>query len=155
MYINAEEYLDDIRQKGKEIKSLRNALSAIDKDLEASAITYNPDRIHTNVPRKDGLEELAFKHIERRDKIIRALEDAITERSEAIQEAIKYINQIDQPKQREILIWFYIEGKEWSEIFRTREEEGLFEPRGAFALRDRGIDALNKIFIESAMDDIQ
>ena len=118
MYLNAKEFLEDIRRKGKDIQNYKKALSAIDKDLEASAINYDPNTIKTNVPRKDGLEELAFKHLEKRDRIIRALERAITERAEDIEMAVAYINKIEQPKQREILIWYYIEGKEWSEIFK-------------------------------------
>lgn len=149
MYIDAKEYLEDIRKKGNEIKSLKKALSAIDKDLEASAINYTPDRIHSNVPRKDGLEEMAFKYMERRERIVRALEEAITERSEAIQNAIEYIKLIEEPKQREMLIWYYIEGKEWSEIFKIREESGIYEARGAIALKDRGVDSLNKIMMMS------
>lgn len=147
MYIDAKEYMDSIRRMGKEIQNLRRALSAIDKDLEASAINYDPNTIKTNVPRKDGLEELAFKHLERRDRIIKTLEDTITERAEAIETAISYIKQIEQPKQREILIWYYIEGKEWSEIFKIREDAGLYDAGAAFELRARGIDSLNKIMM--------
>lgn len=149
MYINTHEYLEEIRQKGKDIQRLRRALAAIDKDLEASAINYDPNTIKTNVPRKDGLEELAFKHMERRDKIINALEDAITERTEAIEEAIKYIKQIKEPKQCEILLWYYIEGKEWSEIFRIRENEGVYDPSGAFKLLDRAEESLRNIMMLS------
>ena len=151
MYINAEEYLDDIRQKGKEIKSLRNALSAIDKDLEASAITYNPDRIHTNVPRKDGLEELAFKHLERRDKIIRALETAITERSESIEEAVRYIRQIESDDQREVLMLRYIDAHSWSEILDIRECDDI---RNQCRLRDRAIESLQRIIEKEMVSDI-
>ena len=150
MYINAEEYLDDIRQKGKEIKSLRNALSAIDKDLEASAITYNPDRIHTNVPRKDGLEELAFKHLERRDKIIRALETAITERSESIEEAVRYIRQIESDDQREVLMLRYIDAHSWSEILDIRECDDI---RNQCRLRDRAIESLQRIIEKEMVSD--
>lgn len=150
MYINAEEYLDDIRQKGKEIRSLRNALSAIDKDLEASAITYNPDRIHTNVPRKDGLEELAFKHLERRDKIIRALEAAITERSESIEEAVRYIRQIESDDQREVLMLRYIDAHSWSEILDIRECDDI---RNQCRLRDRAIESLQRIIEKEMVSD--
>ena len=142
MYINAEEYLNDIRQKGNEIKSLRNALSAIDKDLEASAITYNPDRIHTNVPRKDGLEELAFKHLERRDRIIKALESAITERSESIEEAVRYISKIESDDQREVLMLRYIDAHSWSEILDIRDCDDI---RNQCRLRDRAIESLQRI----------
>lgn len=147
MYINAEEYLDDIRRKGNEIKSLRNALSAIDKDLEASAITYDPNRAHSNVPRKDGLEELAFKHLERRDRVIKALESAITERSEAIEEAVKYIRQIESDDQKEVLMLRYIESRSWSEILDIRECDDI---RNQCRLRDRAIESLQKI-IEKEM----
>ena len=147
MYINAEEYLDDIRRKGNEIKSLRNALSAIDKDLEASAITYDPNREHSNVPRKDGLEELAFKHLERRDRVIKALESAITERSEAIEEAVKYIRQIESDDQKEVLMLRYIESRSWSEILDIRECDDI---RNQCRLRDRAIESLQKI-IEKEM----
>ena len=150
MYINAEEYLDDIRRKGNEIKSLRNALSAIDKDLEASAITYNPDRIHTNVPRKDGLEELAFKHLERRDRIIRALEAAITERSESIEEAVRYIRQIESDDQREVLMLRYIEAHSWSEILDIRECDDI---RNQCRLRDRAIESLQRIIEKEMVSD--
>lgn len=151
MYINAEEYLNDIRRKGNEIKSLRNALSAIDKDLEASAITYNPDRIHTNVPRKDGLEELAFKHLERRDKIIRALEAAITERSESIEEAVRYIRQIESDDQREVLMLRYIDAHSWSEILDIRECDDI---RNQCRLRDRAIESLQRIIEKEMVSDI-
>lgn len=147
MYVDAKEFLEDIRRKGKDIQNYKKALSAIDKDLEASAINYDPNTIKTNVPRKDGLEELAFKHLEKRDRIIRALERAITERAEAIEMAVAYINKIEQPKQREILIWYYIEGKEWSEIFKIREDAGLYDAGAAFELRARGVDSLNKIMM--------
>lgn len=141
MYINAKEYLEDIRQQGSEIKSLRRALSAIDKDLEASAINYDPNTIHTNVPRKDGLEELAFKHMERRDKIIRALESAITERSEAIEEAVRYIKKIESEAQKEVLLLRYIDSKSWSEIMEIRECDDI---RSQYKLHERALESLQK-----------
>lgn len=147
MYVDAKEFLDSIRKKGRDIKSYKRVLAAIDKDLEASAINYDPNTIKANVPRKDGLEELAFKHLERRERILTALEEAITERAEDIEVAVKLINQIEQPKQREILIWYYIEGKEWSEIFKIREDSGFYDAGAAFELRARGIDSLNKIMM--------
>ena len=141
MYINAREYLEDIRQQGSEIKSLRRALSAIDKDLEASAINYDPNSIHTNVPRKDGLEELAFKHMERRDRIIKALESAITERSEAIEEAVRYIKKIESEAQKEVLLLRYIDSKSWPEIMEIRECDDI---RSQYKLHERALEALQK-----------
>lgn len=142
MYINAREYLEDIRRQGKEIRDLRRSLSAIDKDLEASAIHYDPDAIHTNVPRKDGLEELAFKHMERRERVINALEEAITERSEAIEQAIEYIKKIESMAQREVLLLRYIESKTWGEIMEIRECDDI---RNQYRLHERALDSLQKI----------
>lgn len=142
MYISAREYLEDIRRQGKEIRDLRRSLSAIDKDLEASAINYDPDAIHTNVPRKDGLEELAFKHMERRERVINALEEAITERSEAIEQAIEYIKKIESMAQREVLLLRYIESKTWGEIMEIRECDDI---RNQYRLHERALDSLQKI----------
>lgn len=142
MYLNAKEYMEDIRRQGNEIQSLRRALSAIDKDLEASAIHYDPDAIHTNVPRKDGLEELAFKHMERRDRIIKALEGAITERSEAIEQAVGYIQKIESDAQKEVLILRYIDSKSWSEIMVIRECDDI---RSQYKLHERALNALQAV----------
>lgn len=142
MYLNAKEYMEDIRRQGKEIQSLRRVLSAIDKDLEASAIHYDPDAIHTNVPRKDGLEELAFKHMERRDRIIKALEGAITERSEAIEQAVGYIQKIESDAQKEVLILRYIDSKSWSEIMVIRECDDI---RSQYKLHERALNSLQAV----------
>lgn len=142
MYINAQEYLEDIRHKGREIQNLKRALSAIDKDLEASAINYDPNTIKTNVPRKDGLEELAFKHMERREKIINALETAITERVHAIENAIEYIKQIESDAQKEVLILRYIDSKSWPEIMEIRECDDL---RSQYRLHERALESLQKV----------
>lgn len=142
MYLNAKEYMEDIRRQGNEIQSLRRALSAIDKDLEASAINYDPDAIHANVPRKDGLEELAFKHMERRDRIIKALEGAITERSEAIEQAVGYIQKIESDAQKEVLILRYIDSKSWSEIMVIRECDDI---RSQYKLHERALNSLQAV----------
>lgn len=142
MYLNAKEYMEDIRRQGNEIQSLRRALSAIDKDLEASAINYDPNSIKTNVPRKDGLEELAFKHMERRDRIIKALEGAITERSEAIEQAVGYIQKIESDAQKEVLILRYIDSKSWSEIMVIRECDDI---RSQYKLHERALNSLQAV----------
>lgn len=141
MYINAAEYLQEIRATNISIKNKRRALRTLDNMLEARAITYTPDR-SSGTPRKDGLEELALKHIEEREKIVQEIEEKITWMCKRIDEASDYINLIESEDQREVLSLRYISMHSWSEIMVIRECDDI---SGQYKIHKRAIDALQDI----------
>ena len=144
MYINAAEYLQEIRATNIAIHNKQRSLKALDNMLEAKAITYNPDRVTTS-PRKDGLEELAMKHMEERERIIREIEEKITWMYKRIDEATDYINQIESEEQQEVLTLRYIDLLSWSEILDIR---GCDDLRAQYKLHQRAIDSLQKILTQ-------
>ena len=145
MYIDAEEYLNEIRRVHNIIKSKRKALNDLDYMIETSGISYDKEIVASS-PRQDGLERQAIAHLEKCAEIKLEITEKLEWLHRRIDEALGYINMIESGKQRDILIAFYIEGKEWSDILRMREEEGIYDPTGAFKLKDRAVESLNEIF---------
>jgi uncharacterized protein with von Willebrand factor type A (vWA) domain len=141
MYINAAEYLQEIRATNIAIHNKKRALRTLDSMLEARAITYSPDRTN-GTPRKDALEELAMKHIEEREKIVKEIEEKITWMYKRIDEASDFINQIESEEQREVLTLRYISMHSWSEIMVIRECDDI---SGQYKLHKMAIDSLQEI----------
>ena len=136
--------MQEIRATNIAIHNKQRSLKALDNMLEAKAITYNPDRVTTS-PRKDGLEELAMKHMEERERIIREIEEKITWMYKRIDEATDYINQIESEEQQEVLTLRYIDLHSWSEILDIR---GCDDLRAQYKLHQRAIDSLQKILTQ-------
>lgn len=139
--MDAKEYLDRIRMMMREKELWERELNKVDEMLKPSAIRYDGDRI-TSTPSKDGLEKLAIKHMKRREKVIRKMNENISELIVARSEALSYIRQIKSYDQQEILILRYLDNLPWwtiNQIRRTNDESSQFK------LRDRAIESLQKI----------
>jgi predicted site-specific integrase-resolvase len=143
MYINAAEWLQDIRATNIRIHNKQKQLTVLDNMLEAKAITYNPDRVSTT-PRKDGLENLAIKHIEEREKLYAEIQKDITYMLRKMDEATDYISMIESEDQQEVLMLRYIECRSWSDIMTIRECDDI---SGQYKLHKRALDSLQKILM--------
>ena len=141
MYLDARNYLGHIRLLRSNIRNLRKALDEIDAVLGVSAITYDSAQVISS-PRKDGLENEAIKHLERRKDTAKELEETITEYTRCIAEATGYINQIESLDQREVLMLRYVECKTWSEILDIKECDDI---TSQCKLRDRAIKSFQEI----------
>lgn len=144
MYINAEEYLQKIRALHFSIRNKKAQLAELDKTIGISAIDYEAERINSS-PRRDKLEMEAIKHLEKREKIQRRLENDITEMLEKQEEAVNYINMINSEEQQEVLIMRYIECMRWSEILDAR---GCDSINSQYRLHRRALESLQKILKE-------
>lgn len=144
MYINAEEYLQDIRNLHFSIRNKKTQLAELDKTIGISAIDYEAERINSS-PRRDKLEMEAIKHLEKREKIQRRLENDITEMLEKQEKAVNYINMINSEEQQEVLIMRYIECMRWSEILDARECDSI---SSQYRLHRRALESLQKILKE-------
>ena len=143
MYINAAEWLQDIIATNIRIHNKQKQLTVLDNMLEAKAITYNPDRVSTT-PRKDGLENLAIKHIEEREKLYADIQKDITYMLRKMDEATDYISMIESEDQQEVLMLRYIECRSWSDIMTIRECDDI---SGQYKLHKRALDSLQKILM--------
>lgn len=145
--MDAREYLEGLRKIMAEKTMWERELGRIDDMLGAKAIQYQPDRVQTS-PRQDGLENEAIRYAERREKIIRKLNETITELMEKQFEALTYIKQIESDDQREVLILRYIDGLKWGDIKSARQCDDI---SGQMKLRDRAISSLQKIMDDYTM----
>lgn len=145
--MDAREYLEGLRKIMAEKTMWERELGRIDDMLGAKAIQYQPDRVQTS-PRQDGLENEAIRYTERREKIIRKLNETITELMEKQFEALTYIKQIESDDQREVLILRYIDGLKWWDIMSARRCDDI---SGQMKLRDRAISSLQKIMDDYTM----
>lgn len=150
MVINAAEYMQEIRATRISIHNNQRAIKVLDYMLEPKAITYNPDRVTTS-PKQDGLERLALKHIEERERIRSELEDQITWMYQRLKEATEYINKIESEDQKEVLMLRYIENKTWSEILEIRECDDI---RAQYQLHKRALESLQKIIDDHSITTI-
>ena len=141
MYINAASYLQEIRATNILIHRKEKALKVLDDMLEAKAISYDPDRVSTT-PRKDGLEELAFKHIEERKKTEGEIHEKMAWMAKRIDEATDYISEIESEDQQEVLFLRYIECKNWTEIMEIRECDDI---SGQYKLHKRALESMQKV----------
>ena len=146
--MEAKQYLENIRFMMNEKAMWEDELGKIDDMIiGAPAIQYDSDKI-TSSPRKDGLEMLAINHLERREDIIRQINNLITELIEKRDEALRYITLIKSKDQQEVLIMYYVNALSWREIADIRERYNL---AGQMRLRDRAISTLQKIFDDMAI----
>ena len=141
MYINAEEYMQEIWRISLSIKNKRRELAALDDTIGASAIQYKPDRVQTT-PRQDGLERLAINHLHQREQLEARIIESITRLMLMRDEAVDYINKINSREQQEVLMLRYIEGLTWSEILGKRGRDDL---SAQYQLHKRAIESLQKV----------
>lgn len=141
MYMNAAEYLQEIRAANITLHNKRRELSILDTLIGASAIQYNPDRVQSS-PRQDGLERQALMHLEKREKIQDSIEQIIDFLHERIDEAVNYINELESEDQREVLMLRYIEQRSWADILDIR---GCDDISGQYKLHKRALENLQQI----------
>lgn len=141
MYINAEEYLQEIRKLKIRIVNLRRELRMQDEILGASAIQYSPDRVQTS-PRQDGLEMQVINNLEKKQEIESRIQSDIYKMMERMDEAVSIINQMESDEQKEVLMLRYIECRSWSEILDIR---GCDDIRSQYKLHSRAIENLQKL----------
>lgn len=141
MYINAAEYLEEIRATRISINNKNRALKAYDSMLEASGIAYDNTNI-TISPRQDGLERKALAHIEKCAELRAEIAEMIEWMHKRIDEAVNYINRIESDEQKEVLMLRYIEHMSWSEILDIR---GCDELSSQYKLHKRAIMSLQHV----------
>lgn len=141
MYINAEEYLDQIRKTRHLIDLKTKALHDLDYMIEAPGISYDKEIISTS-PRQDGLERMAMAHLEKIAELKEERLRYIRQLKSEIDEAVGFISQIESKEQREVLMMRYIEDKDWSAILEARACDDL---RSQYKLHERAIESLQKV----------
>ena len=147
MYINAAEYLQEIRAGFITLHNRQRDLKNLESMLEAKAITYNPDRINTT-PRKDGLEELALKHLKKRDQILTEIDKILAFLYQRIDEASQYISEMDSEDQQEVLRLRYLQQRSWSEILEIRECDDI---SSQYKIHKRALESLQRILNNHCM----
>lgn len=141
MYINAAEYLQEIRATNISIKNKQRALAALDNLIGASAIRYDLEKVSSS-PKQDGMEMQAIRHLEEREKIQNAIEEQITFMHNRINEAVNFINELESEDQREVLMLRYIEQRSWADILDIR---GCDDISGQYQLHKRAVGKLQDI----------
>ena len=141
MYQNAGAYLQSIRAKHIEINNIKRELKAIDHIYEVKGQAYSADKVSTT-PRKDGLENTAIKHLERRMEAETRLHEKIADLTEQMEEAVRYISMIESEDQQDVLMLRYIEFRSWSDIMEIRDCDDI---SGQYKLHRRALDSLQKI----------
>ena len=141
MYINAAEYLEEIRATRVSINNMNRELKAYDIILEASGISYDNTNISVS-PRQDGLERKAMAHLEKCAELRAEITEKIEWMHKRIDEAVSYINRIDSEEQKEVLMFRYIEHMSWSEILDIR---GCDELSSQYKLHKRAIMSLQHV----------
>lgn len=139
--MDAKEYLNEIRRKMKAKAMWEDELDRIDDLIGTRAIQYTPDKVQSS-PKKDGLENQAINHLERRDEIIERINNLITEIIEAQAKALNLIGRIESDDQREVLILRYVDCLPWWDIAEKRDRRDI---SSQMELRDRGLASLQKI----------
>lgn len=148
MYIDAREYLEEIRMKRMTINNMTKALETLDYMIETSGISYNPDVVQSS-PRQDGLERKAMAHLEKCAEIKTKMTEDMAWMYERISEATGYISRIKSDQQREVLMLRYIEGKRyWRDVLNER---GFASEESQRKLCKRAINSLQKIMDDSLM----
>lgn len=142
MYINAEEWLEEIDQLRRSITNKRRQLKVLECETSVTGITYDIDKIKKSAKR-DRFEQQVLDNVEKRERLREKVEDEITEMLLQMEHAVNVINLIESRDQQEVLMLRYIEGRQWSEIM---EERGCDDLSGQYKLHKRAIASLQKIF---------
>lgn len=124
MYIDAHQYLHEIREAHAYILSKQKALEQYDYMIGVSGINYDRELVQSS-PRQDGLEMQAIRHLEKVGEIKLEIARKIEWRSRRIDEATDLIGQIESKEQRDVLIMRYIECRSWAEILEVRGCDSL------------------------------
>lgn len=141
MYIDAREYLEEIRTTRIAINNISRELKSLDYMIEAQGISYNPDVVQSS-PRQDRLERKAIAHIEKCAEYRANMTEKMEWLHKQLNEAVMYINKIDSDDQREVLMLRYIEHKNWSEIL---EERNCDDIRSQYKLHERALKSFQMI----------
>jgi hypothetical protein len=141
MYIDAREYLEEIRTTRIAINNISRELKSLDYMIEAQGISFNPDVVQSS-PRQDGLERKAIAHIEKCAEYRANMTEKMEWLHKQLNEAVMYINKIDSDDQREVLMLRYIEHKNWSEIL---EERNCDDIRSQYKLHERALKSFQMI----------
>lgn len=141
MYIDAREYLEEIRTTRIAINNISRELKSLDYMIEAQGISYNPDVVQSS-PRQDGLERKAIAHIEKCAEYRANIAEKVEWLHKQLDEAVMYINKIDSDDQREVLMLRYVEHKNWSEIL---EERNCDDIRSQYKLHERALKSFQII----------
>lgn len=142
MYINAEEWLNEIDALRKSISNKRRQLMVLVEENAVTGITYDIDKIRSQ-PKHDRLEQKVLDNIEKRERLQEKIENEITEMLIQQEHAVNVINLIESKEQQEVLMLRYIEGRQWYDIM---EERGCDDLSGQYKLHKRAVASLQKIF---------
>lgn len=141
MYINAAEYLEEIRSTRIAINNKRRELKACDHMIDISGISYDGDKVAIS-PRQDGLERKVIAHLEKCSELRAEIAEMLEWMHNRIDEAVNYINQIESDEQKDVLMLRYIEHHTWAEIMDIRECDDI---SGQCKLRNRAIASLQRV----------
>lgn len=137
----AREYLQEIRAINIAIHNKQRQLIQLEYIIGASGISYSPDKVQSS-PRQDGLEMAVINNLEKRDKIMREIQNSINTMIEMQNKAVDLINQIESERQKEILMLRYIELRSWSDIMDIRQVDDI---SSMHKLHNRAIQSLQKV----------
>lgn len=146
MYINASEYLQDIRSTRIEIQNCSRKLKELEHLVAISGISYDRE-IVSSTPRKDGLENKVINHLQECEEVREHIAELLVFIHHRIDEAVNYINMIDSEAQQEVLMLRYIEHKKWSEILEIRDCDSI---SGQHELHRKALESLQNILDKSS-----
>lgn len=139
--VNARKYLNEIRMINIAIRNRQRQLGQLELTIGISGISYDRDKISSS-PKKDALEMEAIRHLEKREKLQKDIQELIDQMLDKQNEAVKFINQVKSENQKEILMLRYIELKGWAEILDVREVDDL---SSMHKLHNRAIHSFQQI----------
>ena len=147
MYIDASEYLQEIRATRIAINNISRELKTLDYMIELSGMSYDLDTVQMS-SRQDGLERKAIAHLEKCAELKADIAEKISWMHQRVDEAVNYISQIESYEQQEVLMLRYIEHRSWSEILDKRECDDI---RSQYKLHERALNSLQIILNDHPM----
>lgn len=141
--MNTKEYLQSIRDLRFKIEDLQKERSEVLANMIVvkSTTDYN-ERVQSS-PKQDALEMQVIRATEQMEKIDRILRKKIVLYQYRHNKARSEIRNLPEGQCRRFLLDYYIEGKDWDEIF---QEYGFREISSPFHLQARAIKLYDKIY---------
>lgn len=141
--MNTRDYLQSIRDLRFKIADLQKERAEVLENMIVVKSTSDySDRVQSS-PRQDGLEMQVIRATEQMEKIDKLLRKKIVLYQIRHNKARAEIREMPDGQCRRFLLDYYIEGKEWDEIF---QEYGFREISSPYHLQARAIQLYDKIY---------
>lgn len=150
--MNTKDYLQSIRDLRFKIADLQKEKDEVLANMIVIRSTSDYTERVQSSPRQDNLEMQVIRAEEQLDKINKLLRKKIVLYQIRHNKARAEIRNLPEGQCRRFLLDYYIEGKDWDEIF---QEYGFQEISSPYHLQNRAIKLYNKIYRGHCMDNKQ